>query len=611
MRGKLFYWAAQFFLFNLILALFIGLRYFVNPFQHLANAWSWGFILAYWIGHFALLTGIVFLLYLPLIIIFPIKNLHQVTLPLVAAVSLTLLTIDTFVYEQYRFHISKFVFDLFFKGHGQVISFAWQTWAIALSATVALFILELVIVKHTWCYFEDYKKLRIGRKVASFATFMFISSHVMHAIADGMFYRPVTSLGRLFPFSEPFNDKNFLLKYNLVNIEEYKKQSQIKIPEGEQTLNYPLTPVHCQPQPKNPMNILWIVVDALRYDMLDKTIMPNTYELGSKSQVFNRHMSGGNSTRYGVFSMFYGLPGMYFDSARMAHTTPIFMDQLRENNYQMGIFASAPLTMPEFDQTVFSKIENLRVKSQALTDYERDREITQSWIHFLDQRDPNQSFFGFLFYDSTHQYNFPPDYPQIFKPYLERVEYFKLNPEFDRNLLLNRFKIGAHFVDSLIGNVLQDLKKRGLDQNTVIMLTSDHGQEINDNGLNYWGHNSNFTDIQTRVPMVIYWPGMNPKVYQHLTSHYDLAATHLENILGCTADPKNYSSGHNLFKEQGHSWVLMGTYGNYAIYRDEDIIVVPYSGYYEVLDHTNRPVERPLDTQSLLEAVNEMRRFYK
>jgi hypothetical protein len=47
------------------------------------------------------------------------------------------------------------------------------------------------------------------------------------------------------------------------------------------------------------------------------------------------------------------------------------------------------------------------------------------------------------------------------------------------------------------------LDKYDIDDNTIVIITADHGQEFNENKLNFWGHNGNFTKYQTQVPLII------------------------------------------------------------------------------------------------------------
>ena len=48
-------------------------------------------------------------------------------------------------------------------------------------------------------------------------------------------------------------------------------------------------------------------------------------------------------------------------------------------------------------------------------------------------------------------------------------------------------------MDDLIGKVINQLKNKGLLENTIIIITGDHGQEFNDNKKGYWEHGGNFS----------------------------------------------------------------------------------------------------------------------
>ena len=227
----------------------------------------------------------------------------------------------------------------------------------------------------------------------------------------------------------------------------------------------------------------------------------------------------------------------------------------------------------------------------------------------------NEPFFGFLFYDSAHEFSYDLSQPR-FKPFLEDINYFALNNSTDPTLFLNRYKNSVYYIDQLLGRVFKDLEKRDLMKNTVIVFSSDHGKEFNDNKLNYWGHNSNFTDAQTHVPFFIYWPekfNKNfPKTVNHWTSHYDLASTMMEEVLGCENKPEVYSSGENLFSGKGHNWILHGTYGDFGIRLKDHFIVIKTAGSYEVLDLHYQPADNiQVDYDIYNKALLEMRRFYK
>ncbi len=64
------------------------------------------------------------------------------------------------------------------------------------------------------------------------------------------------------------------------------------------------------------------------------------------------------------------------------------------------------------------------------------------------------------------------------------------------------------FTDRELGRLLEGLAQRGLDKNTIVVLTSDHGEEFNDHGGFEHGHT--LYDELLRVPLIVRWPGRIP-----------------------------------------------------------------------------------------------------
>lgn len=109
-------------------------------------------------------------------------------------------------------------------------------------------------------------------------------------------------------------------------------------------------------------------------------------------------------------------------------------------------------------------------------------------------------------FDAPHGYDFPPNFEPKYEPMLKEVNYLKLNNDTDPAPFFNRYKTSVRYVDSMAAKVLDKLKESGDLDNTLVIITGDHGQEMNDNKLNFWGHNSNFTDAQVNVPFAIFGP---------------------------------------------------------------------------------------------------------
>ena len=90
------------------------------------------------------------------------------------------------------------------------------------------------------------------------------------------------------------------------------------------------------------------------------------------------------------------------------------MQELKKQDYEFGIFASAKLTSPEFDQTLFANVDNLRTHSTGDKSYERDLDITKDFIDWHSKRDKSSPYFSYMLYDAAHGFSIPKDFPQEF-----------------------------------------------------------------------------------------------------------------------------------------------------------------------------------------------------
>ena len=74
--------------------------------------------------------------------------------------------------------------------------------------------------------------------------------------------------------------------------------------------------------------------------------------------------------------------------------------------------------------------------------------------------------------------------------------------------LRHGYYAATSFMDAQVGRVVDELKRLGLDQNTVISLYSDHGFHVGEHNL--WGKLTNY-DIGTRVPLLFVAPGQKAR----------------------------------------------------------------------------------------------------
>jgi iduronate 2-sulfatase len=88
--------------------------------------------------------------------------------------------------------------------------------------------------------------------------------------------------------------------------------------------------------------------------------------------------------------------------------------------------------------------------------------------------------------------------------------------------LLHGYYAATSYVDAQIGKVLDELRRLGLDQNTIVILWGDHGWHLGDHGL--WCKHSNFEQA-ARIPLLISAPGLPSHRSNGLVESVDLFPT--------------------------------------------------------------------------------------
>ncbi|MBR0458423.1 MAG: sulfatase-like hydrolase/transferase [Victivallales bacterium] len=310
-----------------------------------------------------------------------------------------------------------------------------------------------------------------------------------------------------------------------------------------ENVKYPAKPIQRNPERKK-YNIVWLVCESLRADLLTEEAMPNTWNFAKTGHRFLNHYSGGRGTRPGMFSMFYALYGNNWQSFLGQRRGPLIIDWMRQDNAQFLCQTSAKFSYPEFDQTIFVTLstEELREHPKGFPP-DRDVTLTDQMLDFIQKRDPSRPFFVFGFFESTHApYTFPPD-KAIRKDYLPKINYATVSPK-DAPLLFNRDINAAHHIDSQIGRIIETvMADPQLAQSTIFVITGDHGEEFFENGR--LGHNSAFVQQQIHPPLVLWFPGCQPTVHEQMTHHTDIVPT-LATLLGVENPSEDFSVGQNL-----------------------------------------------------------------
>ena len=179
--------------------------------------------------------------------------------------------------------------------------------------------------------------------------------------------------------------------------------------------------------------------------------------------------------------------------------------------------------------------------------------------------------------------------------------------------LENRYKNSVFYTDQLLEQMLSRLQQQGLSEQTIVVITSNHGQEFNETQSNSWGYGSNYSPYQVQVPLVLAWPGVESQPQEQASSHLDLVPTLMKGMLGVRNPPRDYSTGRSLFDNSPRNWLLAGDQNDFAIYQDNTITQFNKQGDFELLDRaTYRPIKHGTpDMGAMIQVMNELNRFYR
>lgn len=115
-----------------------------------------------------------------------------------------------------------------------------------------------------------------------------------------------------------------------------------------------------------------------------------------------------------------------------------------------------------------------------------------------------------------------------------------------QHTLKHGYYASVSYVDAQIGKLLNQLKKSGLDKNTIVVLWGDHGWKLGEHGM--WCKHTNF-DLDTRVPLIVRMPGGKSGTSQSFVELLDLYPTLMDL---CDLEKPDFIQGTSIVNEIKH-----------------------------------------------------------
>jgi arylsulfatase A-like enzyme len=290
--------------------------------------------------------------------------------------------------------------------------------------------------------------------------------------------------------------------------------------------------------------VVLIVVDTLRADHLgcygyERNTTPNIDRLASQAIRFENAISTASWTLPAVASLLtsqYPSPlGIRDRAVRLDERFPLLSELLQEHGYATRGFVSHAMVSAElgFGRGFDAYHEESSSAHRAIT----SPSITREAISFL-RSDEQRPFFLFLHYFDPHydyllheEHDFSPPYggplgsgesvPELWS----RLE--TLSPA-DVAYLVSLYDSEIAFTDRYIGEVLEELEARDRFDDSIVVVTADHGEEFLERG--WLGHSITLHQELIRVPLIIKLPGVGARVVDTPVSLMDVAPTLLHHL---------------------------------------------------------------------------------
>lgn len=159
-------------------------------------------------------------------------------------------------------------------------------------------------------------------------------------------------------------------------------------------------------------------------------------------------------------------------------------------------------------------------------------EVATQWLR--EFRDPGRPFFLFVHYFEPHGPYVPPE------PWLEKFCGVESEP------MIPAYDAGLAFTDDEVGRFLRVLEDLGLAEDTLVVITADHGEGLMSHGA--MAHGAHLYDEAVHIPLVFRWPAgiQEGRRVQQPVGLPDLAPTILELIgvgdLSTAMDGRSFAS---------------------------------------------------------------------
>ena len=281
-------------------------------------------------------------------------------------------------------------------------------------------------------------------------------------------------------------------------------------------------------------NIVFILIDALRADHLPSygykiDTAPNIQRLTRQGVVFERVIAPSTWTKTSIASIMASCNPSRHGARGIKDVLPsqltTIAEQLSTNGYRTVAVNTNPWLAPKFGfKAGFDIYRTLPINSSGPIS---ERSFSLAWavnhkaMEFLKECSQKEPVFLYLHYMDVHA-PYRPRPPFFSAPALDvpgfgvlpndKLEFIYRIKGLDapgvRERVIELYDGEIRTVDAAVGKLLERLQKKGWLDNTIVVITSDHGEAFGEHGT--VEHGVNLYPEVYEVPLILLWPGHLP-----------------------------------------------------------------------------------------------------
>ena len=283
---------------------------------------------------------------------------------------------------------------------------------------------------------------------------------------------------------------------------------------------------HLTTAPAGAPNVLLIILDTVRATALslyghDRPTTPNLERLAQRGVVFDRAYSTAPWTLPSHATMFTGRYSHELTAdwvIPLSREAPTMSEAFRADGYLTAGFVANPYYTQE--ETGLSRgfvhyedflhtpgqLRRATVLGQFLDTWRYRVKPARPTYARKTARVVTDQFLSWLNHTGEHPFF-------VFLNYFDAHEPYRRAPDWERrfslgNSLASRYEAAIASLDADVGVLLDSLERRGLLDNTLVIITSDHGEQLGENGLQ--GHGNSLYIQTLHVPLMFLFANRIP-----------------------------------------------------------------------------------------------------